>query len=299
MNKIGFKNKSGNALLIAILIMAVLLVFGLGINRLIVKELRVEKTLIEGGQAYYSAEGASELAMYDIQTNLAGYEVSDVGGVVESEAGYTYDIVARGETWPCDMYGGQVVFDDAGDLWRVIKPEESVMVPLFAGTDKIEGFKIDYYTDTADLSENLRWKILGISQIGLTEAISNYEEDLSLGSFTARDENAYYYKDGGYSWGGRIYSMTFESVENFLSTHDYNYLILTNIYSGEDGVYEDLYVRLSEADIDLVCEYVKVEADGSLGDYIQQIDTYIKKGEPLPVFDFVMWEKDRLSENGI
>ena len=297
MNKKINRQKGGNALLIAILIMAVLLVFGLGINRLIVKELRVEAALIDGGQAYYSAEGASELAMYDIETNLAGYEVSDESGDVVSEASYKYDIVARGENWPCDMYGGQVIENDVGDLWRVLAPEESVMVPLFVDMDGIKEFKIEYYTDTPGMYENLRWKIMGISSegysLGLTEAISNYEEDLSSGSFDEESGHGFYYEDLGGSWGGRMYAMNeSESVKNFIDSHDYNYLILTNIYSGEDGLDENLYVRLSEADREFVCEYTKVEADGLMGDYIQQIDAYIKQGEPLPVFDFVLWEKD-------
>ncbi|MFA6528432.1 MAG: hypothetical protein WCT46_02730 [Candidatus Gracilibacteria bacterium] len=302
MNKNLFKKlrgSDGNALLIAIFIMAILLAFGLGVNRLIIKEFQVERALVAGGQGYYSAEGAAELGMYDIQANLAGYEFEDQAGESFSGADYLYSVLAVGESWPCDMYGGQVSEDENGDLWRKIVAEESVMVPLFAGEDSISDFEIQYYDEDIASTDVLRWKILGINQTsGLTEAISNYEED-SVGvqtSFIASSENAYYYDSDSSPWGGRIYWMTMESVSNFLKTHDYNYLVLTNV--ADDSSYDDLFVRLSGAkdvsgnNMEMVCEYAKVEADGLVSDYIQQIDAYIKQGEPLPVFDFVLWEKD-------
>jgi len=298
MNKIiKIREKAGNALLIAILIMSVLLVFGLGINRLIIKEFQVERAMLQGGQAYYSAEGASELGLYDIKTNLAGYEVEDQTGEVESTAGYDYSISALGDYWPCDMYGGQVVEDDDDQMWRVLAPEESVMVPLFSGTDKLSNFKIEYYTEIVSSDQSLRWKILGINEnSGMTEAISNYEDDVYGGSLEASSVSAYYYKDYGREWGGRIYWMTMEDISTFLDGHDYPYLILTNV--SEDQSYDDMYVKLSDGEdlsgdaMQIVCEYVKVEADGLMADYIQQIDAYIKRGEPLPVFDFVLWEKE-------
>lgn len=293
MNKI-LKNKSGSALLVSILIMAVLLIVGLGINRLIVNELRIERNLIAGGQAYYAAEGASELALLDIKANLAGYE-GDYGGDMGNGAEYAYEIFALGEIWPCDIYGEKVYEDEnTGDLWRVLEVEESVMVALFSddGEDitEMEGFRLDYALEMG-FEGMLRWKILGIAGNGLTEAISDYEEVYGgqFGYFYANNKTSGYYDDLGESWGGRQYVFVEEyNVADFLREHDYNYLILTN--NSEEDV--DLRVKLSEGDNDFVCEYVGIEADGLNGELVQQIDVFVKEGEPLPVFDFVLWEKE-------
>lgn len=279
-----FKNKSGSALLIAMLIMAVLLVAGLGINKLIVAELRVERTLVEGGQAYYLAEGASELGLYDVVTNESGYEAS------KEADGYAYSIVAKGDVWPCDDYGDLVEEDDAGDLWRILEREKSVTIPL----GKLSDFKLyfDYETITgvSPLGEALRWKILGIDENGFTEAISGYDELSGAGYWQALAHNAGSYQQAGFSWGGRLWEwLAGENVSNFLKDHKYNYLIITNvIQDGNEG--DRLLIRIDSGDDEFVCEYMKVEADGMVGEYIQQIDAYMKEGEPLPVFDFVLWE---------
>ncbi|MFH1298364.1 MAG: pilus assembly PilX N-terminal domain-containing protein [Patescibacteria group bacterium] len=294
MNKNLLTNRKGSALLVSILITAVMLVVGLGINRLIVVELRVERSLVQGGEAYYAAEGASELALLDIKANLAGYEASGEEATLDNGASYDYEISALGPVWPCDVYGDKV-YDNEGELWRVLEVEESVIVPLFSddGEDltHLEDFKLDMTMD-AGLPGSLRWKILGINGASrLTEAISDYE-DIHGGGFYnwyANSKTAGYYQDLGGSWGGRQYVFIEEyNVSQFLRDHEYNYLILTNLSAGD----YDVYVRLTDGDSDFVCEYVGVEADGFNGDFVQQIDTFVKEGEPLPVFDFVLWEKE-------
>lgn len=297
-----FKNKNGSALLVAILIMAVLLVFGLGINILIVMEMKVERGLVSGGQAYYSAEGASEVAMYDIVTNIEGYEVTDETGVLSNDSEYVYSIEAMGTVWPCYEYGDKVYIDDSGVMWRVLETEESVMIPLFYddGTDvgKITDFILYYYTmdegGIYPINEVLRWKVVGIDeQSGLTEAISAYDILSGLpSSFNSATKTGGYYMDLGAVWGGREYEYIDSNLKSFLESHNYNYLTITNVVDEASDVQYDLYVRMDNANSEFVCEYVKVMADGMFGDYTQKIDAFIKEGEPLPVFDFVLWEKE-------
>ncbi|HAU40298.1 MAG: hypothetical protein UV80_C0001G0056 [Candidatus Peregrinibacteria bacterium GW2011_GWF2_43_17] len=293
-----FKHKEGSALLVAILIMAVLLVFGLGINILIVMEMKAERGLVSGGQAYYSAEGAVEMAMYDVVTNMKGYEVVDEAGSLSNEADYVYSIEAMGETWPCYEYGDKIYTDDAGAMWRVLETEESVMIPLFDDAGKITNFTLYYYTmDEGGIfptGEVLRWKVIGINEdSGLTEAISAY--DILMGfpsSFESAMKTGGYYMDIGTTWGGREYEYLEANLKSFLELHSYNYLTVTNVVNEESDMEYDLYVRMSDANVEFVCEYVKVVADGTFGDYVQKIDSFMKEGEPLPVFDFVLWEKD-------
>lgn len=289
------KNRQGNALLISILIMAVLLVVGLGINRLIITELRVERMLVQGGQAFYAAEGAVEQALLDANTYLEGYEGEGQSVDVGNGAGYFYEIFAQGDVWPCDDYGHLTYEDDSGDLWRVLELEESVMIPLFryetGGLEKINDFDVDFYVDSdvAVTGDVLRWKILGISEGGLTEAISDYLENFQ--SWSADTESAGFMDSFAVAFGGREYNYIEDyNVQSFLDSHNYNYLIITNI--AESGVDNDIHLRLDNGDGEFVCEYVKIEADGVNGDFIQQIDVVMKEGEPLPVFDFVLWEKD-------
>ena len=292
------KNRDASALLVAILIMSLLLVVGLGVNRLIIVEMKVERGLLQGGQSYYSAEGASELALHEIVASITGYEGGD-SGEFDSGVAYEYEILALSDVWPCDVYGDKVFEDEDGVLWRVLEVEESVMIPLFLEEEKMEEFKVEYFveTDSGFSDDLLRWKILGINSAGLTEAISDYEE-VSAGLNTATAPTSFEtidfagtYKDYGGSWGGREYWFVEESIGTFLGAHDYNYLILTHVM--EDASDENLlYLRLSEGDTDFVCEYVKIEAEGSYGEYVQQIDVLMKEGEPLPVFDFVLFEKE-------
>ncbi len=296
-----FKNRDASALLVAILIMAVLMVVGLGINRLIVAELRIERTLVDGGQAFYSAEAGAELALYDVVSNVDGYEVSDETGELSNEVSYLYSIDARSDVWPCDVYGDKVYEDESGVLWRALEPEESVMTPLFyddgGSIVDMSDFWVYYMVETETgvypTDEVVRWKILGIDDSGFTEAISSYD-DVPGGSdsWHALENEAGSYQEVGISWGGREYEWASgENVSTFLSAHHYNYLIITNVIQdpGED---DRVYVRLSDSDTEFVCEYVKIESDGVNDEYVQQIDVYMKEGEPLPVFDFVLFEKD-------
>ncbi len=305
MNKI-LQDKKGNAMLVAILIMTVLLLVGLGINRLIVAELRVERTFVAGGQAYFASEGASELGLLDVMTNVAGYSVEDEEGSMSNGVDYEYSIYATSPYWPCAVYGDKV-FEEDGDLWRMIEAEESVMIPLFNytedGIENLTDYVMDYYLQPEStvypIEEVLRWKIMGIDDSGYTEAISSYDTVSATGNeWRAYTETAGSYQQIAVSdWGGNLYSwFGDENVSDFLQSHSYNYLVLTNVI--EDGDEGDvLYVKLRDAKVDnsdaeFVCEYVEILADGINGDYVQQLDVYVKEGEPMPVFDFVLWERE-------
>ncbi|OIP80073.1 hypothetical protein COW94_01115 [Candidatus Peregrinibacteria bacterium CG22_combo_CG10-13_8_21_14_all_44_10] len=294
------KDNRASALLVAILIMSVLMVMGLGINRLIIAELRIERTLVGGGQAYYSAEAGTELALYDIVSNVDGYEVTDETGELPNSVLYSYSIDARSDIWPCDVYGDKVYEDDSGVLWRALEPEESVMTPLFyddgSSILNMGDFQVYYMVTTETgiypTDEVVRWKILGIDQSGFTEAISSYDEvSGGTSSWTALTKESGSYQSVGASWGGREYEWADQNVSNFLNSHYYNYLIITNVIQ-DPSLADRLYVRLDSSNTEFVCEYVKAEADGINGEYVQQIDVYMKEGEPLPVFDFVLFEKD-------
>ena len=68
------KNRRGTALLIALLVMGVFIAVSLVLSALILREVRITKTFVDAGQAYYSAESGIEIGLYALNTRLPGWE---------------------------------------------------------------------------------------------------------------------------------------------------------------------------------------------------------------------------------
>ena len=62
------KDNRGNAILITILIMGVIITLTAGINALIIREIKENTAYINSGKAYYAAESAAESALLAICT---------------------------------------------------------------------------------------------------------------------------------------------------------------------------------------------------------------------------------------
>lgn len=309
---VSLKKPRASALLIALLLMTFLVIVGLGMSRIVIDAIRVEKNVIEAGKAYFAAEGGIELALYQRETHLPGYEVQNDSSVTPTwtyanEATVDYAMVAAETQQPCSHRDSES---------RRLEVQESVLWPLYRwdaedGYVNIDHFTLSYEVDRSDGAyigvegEVLRWKILGIddetSGDAHTEAISGLlQYDAGHVTLTS-DEGANFY-DG--SSGGTFVNYEAYPISTFLGNHTFNTLILTNIIdlsvqsADENGIELQLSTEavFTGQEEGTACEYTLLQADGRSGESVQNIDVQIKLDSFLPVFNFVLYNTDSDSE---
>lgn len=215
-------NSKASAIVIAMLITTVLLVLGLALNRLILKEMSVERGLLNAGKAYYAAEAGLEDALLRMDRHIPGYEAEDrvnadgkVKSVVIPNVGYEYEIATRDNlddglsSVPC---GFTAKTSDIGvpegttERWRILKVQEGLRIPLYRydsseanGYRDQREFKVQFYLpENKAMSEQgrtpeqvgdvLRWELIGITNNAepKTSAMSDYLPifDTSHNNFT-------------------------------------------------------------------------------------------------------------------
>lgn len=208
MNKI-YKDNKGTALLVALLVMGVLISIGLSLSTLIVRELSITKDFLSAGKSYYAAESGIEMALYGLNTELPGWQItedSDGDGypdykeysVFEDIKG-SYALDNRCKSYPCLEGYDASLLGDGGyfrGFYDVLDQNESIQIPLFiadnqAGEEpkQVRGFTVEFYAafEKNDLNFNLesipswdilRWKLYGIKTYGgnekITESISDF-----------------------------------------------------------------------------------------------------------------------------
>lgn len=306
-------NNPASALLLSFFMMTLLILASLSISFLVIRDVSTVRTIVSGVQSEYAAEALSEMGLYGVAENLPGYEPSMDEYTFASSSLASLSSDARGAKTPC--FGEE-------DDWLVLGENESMQLALFAqlgdeiadsdySSDEVDDmydFYVEFYVGDEDGDVNfpanddvLRWKVLGVDG-SQTEAISQYiplvgwsdSENPSI--FGPGVENATlseytegkFYKDEGSEY------VFYESypIKTFLEEHKYNYLILTNVI--QSGIDEYIYFRLVSDSPEGVCEYVELASVGSteFGATQQTLDTYVREGENLPVFDFVLYHTD-------
>lgn len=317
--------KKASALLLSFFLMSVLILVAISVSILVVKDLSTVRTIVGGTQAYYAAEGVTERGLQDLKDNLPGYESEYLGIRFLDSVVATLVGTARAQVDPDDL---TVPCANEGGGWHALGPNESVQIPLFAQTDSagtieaIPYFYVSFYAGQEDgevdstsiLSKDvLRWKILGrtgtVGDPGLTEAMSeyiplydggsglddNYNSETNPTSFGPAADSVFPgFQDGKFdsSSSGATFDAGYP-ISTFLENHVYNYLVLTNIIT-ESTSNETIFYKFHSLDVAPVCEYVNLAASGSstYGSAQQDLNTLVKEGESLPVFDFVIYHTD-------
>ncbi len=296
-----------SALLLSFFMMTMLILVSVGVSFLLIRDVDTVRTIVGGTQATYAAEGASELGLQIVKDSLPGYE-PELEFLFANATLASLDVNARGPVVPCSADGLE---------WGVLGPNESVQLALFAQQDafgndleKLENFYVEFYVGDGDglgvplSGDVLRWKILGTKDGG-TEAISEFipmestkrspENPSIFGSAIPADRavptgytHAKYYQKIGKNF---VFNPAYP-IKQFLTGHNLNYLILTNVAQATGR--EFIYFRLKSLDVDPVCNYVSLDtsADQEFGSARQSLDTLVKEGENLPVFDFVLYNTD-------
>ncbi|MFA6917468.1 MAG: hypothetical protein WC285_01350, partial [Candidatus Gracilibacteria bacterium] len=157
INKIR-RNKSGTALLTAMLIMGVLLAISIALSSLVMREFRITKDLLNAGKAFYAAESGVEEALYYLNNKLPGWSEGS-----ERELGddskFRYSIKNKCNSYPCiDPTEYNVAnLTDMSALYGVMDLNQSVLIPLFVvgkGADgssdevkSVKNFTVEFYGD--------------------------------------------------------------------------------------------------------------------------------------------------------
>lgn len=297
--------QNASALLLSFFMMSILIVLVTGVSFVMIRDVSTVRSVVAGSQARYAAEGMGEVGLLTVKNNLPGYEPSFEDYSFSSEALASLNIHAREETVPCTI---------GGEEWRRLERNESIQLPLFAqvgeeaneeGMEKILQFYVEFYVADEDGNVNfnpstdvLRWKIIGL-QDGDTEAISEFiplfgdrrfQDNPTLFGSAVNDASLTQYTAAKYRQMGfpAVFHPAYP-IEDFLAGHSTNYLVLTNVVQRD---YENtIYFRLHAQDVPAVCEYIRLDsrADVAFGGVRQEIQTLVREGENLPVFDFVLY----------
>lgn len=284
-------NNRGSALLVALLLMGFLSVFGVGMSRLIVSSIRVEHNVVEAGKSYFAAEAGIEQRLYTHEHRLPGYQ-KELDLTLENGAEVSVATVASETQIPCGHR----------EEWRELDVQESVSWPLFRWDDSVgrvdvENFKLSYEFDRQDLvvEDVLRWKILGLTRDGNTEAISGVKGYSSLDNFLQESDTANFYGQSGATYSNYpVYP-----IKDFLTHHQLNYLTLTNItdFNGAQALEKNVLKVKMDVPESSACEYTQIRAVGESGGARQSIDAQVKLDSFLPVFDFVLYQVEPQEES--
>ena len=193
MSKI-WKDRSGTALLVALLVMGVLIAISLALSALILGESRAVRELIDAGRAYYAAESGIEQALYKLDTSLPGWEGMNANlGKVGENAVFSYEVKNKCNSYPCfDADEYDTASMSAYNFYDILELNESITIPLFTvddgEVDSVENFTVEFFmafNPATDLIfsgsvsgwDVLRWKIFGLRDVEgslVTESIHDF-----------------------------------------------------------------------------------------------------------------------------
>lgn len=190
------RNKRGTALLTAILVMGILITVSIAIANLIFRESRIINNLLASGKAYYSAESGIEIALYNINNSLPGWEPTENGKSMAYVAGDTFgEIKVRNtcQAYPCfDKDEFNLTDVTTKEFYDALDLNESITIPLFIQNSDgtladVKDFVVEYFIpfsliDHLNIKQEnlsswdvLRWKLFGINeQHNVTESISDF-----------------------------------------------------------------------------------------------------------------------------
>lgn len=305
--------RKASALLLSFFLMSMLILVAISVSVIVVRDLATVRTVVSGVQSFYAAEGSAELGLHTLKVSLPGFEPSFDALVLANASQTSLETHARESTVPCE---------EQGDEWRALAQNESVQIPLFAQVDSegtledIDDFYVEFYVGYEDGTVNqlyvpstdvLRWKILGLSDTsgsGYTEAISEYiplhtyngaRASEETPTFFGTDEEALGVMPDGYT-NGKFYqaggNFDIYPISSFVTSHETNYLVLTNVVT--QSSHNTIFFRFHATGVEGVCEYAELASTGrtDFGDTQQELTTYMREGENLPVFDFVIYHTD-------
>ena len=306
------KAHPASALLLSMLLSALLMTSGTVIAFFLMSDVSSVRTVTAGVQARYAAEGMNELGLHQIQANLPGYS-PQIERTFSSGEVSSVSIQGQGQLLPCKSSLESV--SDLND-WLPIAPNASLQVPLFSQIDseggqaKVQDFYVEFFVGDSEgnpifLEEDvLRWRILG-QKGDLTQAISEFiptefsrssRELPSIFGSSIPPERAMSsaYTRAKFServGRGSVFHPAYP-ISEFLRQHELSYLTMTNVVQSQNTA--TIFVRVHSKDAPLPCSLISLDAraDVPFGSATSLLETSLRQGENLPVFDFVLYHTD-------
>lgn len=318
----------GSALLIALMLMSILMMLGLGVSNLVISQIKEGRLLIEKTKAWYAAEAGLEHAMLAVSSNPPGFEAKEKKELADTGVGYEYQIRATASRIPAKE-SADVELEE--ETYNILHHNETITIPLFRGTaegDGVKKFHADYYfapelklasgflPDDLDI---LRWKIFGIAKDGAMEVMSEFvpankdssavaptcigtEEKLSK-ALQCYVFATFYVRQLGASGSPELHKSETYPIAKFLAEHRQNFLVLTNISnvdliatkigltSDEKKKIANIYYRVVEGENEprLTLPYIEISVDGQAGETQQSLDIQVARDRVLPVFNYALY----------
>jgi len=199
-------NREGTALLVAMWVMGVLIAVSLVLSSLVLREIRVTAGVLDGGRAYYAAESGVEVALYNLNNELPGWETEGKKYVpIQLDDDYRvvgeYRVDNTCTAYPCfdGDFDQKSAETDLSSFYDVLDLNQSITIPLFVVKNingvktnvPVDHFSVEFYANfnpRTDFKINdpkalnflsswdvLRWKIYGINKIlKRTDSISDF-----------------------------------------------------------------------------------------------------------------------------
>ena len=171
----------------------------LALSTLIIREISITKDAIDSGRAFYAAESGVEIALYELEDNLPGWDTMGEYKSIKLDDDYEvvgeYLVNNKCSTYPC-YDDGYTESNDLRAYYDVLDLNESITIPLFTVNDddervEVEDFTVEFYMGfdpTTDLKVSdgietlsswdvLRWKVFGMNMDGAeknTYSISDF-----------------------------------------------------------------------------------------------------------------------------
>jgi len=216
-----YSQKRGSALLVAMLIMGILMAVSLLLSTLILREMYVTRALLDSGKAFYAAESGIEMSLYNLNTQLPGWQVSNNKNeyallALDEDADVVgeYRVDNRCSAFPCfssdfdvssgihsDRVIGALNDEFAKVFYYELDLNETLTIPLFVSDNgevlDVKDFTVEFWSPMdveTDLNVDfngslsswdvLRWKIMGFEVLD-GDANNNFGATESVSDFTA------------------------------------------------------------------------------------------------------------------
>ena len=273
----------------------------------------------------YSIENKTHTYPY-VDTEIINKEIAQ-----ESPKKYQYNVLNLSDSISIPLF----TVDENGSVEKI----NNFRVEFFIDADILPQYR--HSDGSGLVVDMLRWKITGIRNSSgfFTESIGDYMPVFDGSTSTmptclgTQESNAKTFKDpnsgivykancNNFIWQWARESYVFDSVtqttqsrvwdpgtdqsdpvtiSEFLSSHETNYLTLTNIFNPDvlrdkPGITRaeqaKIYYRIIVPDEEIIREFAKIKSTGSCGKLRQQIEAFVRPDGFLPVFNFSLYRTD-------
>lgn len=264
----------GNALIISIILVSLLIILSFGVTSLIVQSTQNVQSIEASHRAFYAAESGVELSLLALKKHLPGFEEQQKVDI-DRLTNLDYTVKAQVNRIPATST-------------NLILPNQTVTLALFKDTGKGDTITIQDLKspDSATLrfesqSPCFRWAVFGFKNKGgelITESLGDYlcpptGDSLSTQSTSGKFKDA----------EGKFYPQF--TIQQFLADHTQNYIAITNLSPSNAALQYDLTFQGNT----MADEKFLITSSGQFQNFVQTEQVSVPQGDLLPLFYFAVF----------